>query len=760
MRRVTTEPGTGSEGRDASEAASDVMRRDEAGAETPRAQSAGARSADRNGCGCGTGACGDNANGADAGQSDGGARADSGAQANPGGTNRRDFLKVLGVGGVGAAAAACGPPRFADKLLPRLVHEQEIIPGVSDTYATVLPDAGPEPLALHATVRDGRVLKLEGNPDFPTNRGRLSAIAQSALQDLYDPDRVPDPRRRDPGGAVAEGEADEGAAAGFQSATWDEAIAALGAAVEQGGAVLMTGAVTGTASDFYAQWAATTGAEHVAFETFEYSALRAAHQAIFGQDVIPHYDLAAADRIVSFGADFLGTWLAPVELSAGYSAARDVEAGRHAKFTFVGPRLSLTGTNADDWIEARAGTEAAVALAVAGIVAGRRGVTPPAGVASLTPEAVAEATGVAAETIRALGEELAAAAAPIALPPGFEAQGPGAAEAHAAVAILNQVLGAEGRTLHLDRGPNRGATASFADMMALIGRMRSGQVRTLIVAGANPVFGLPAAAGFGEALSNVTNVFALSSHMDETAAAAAWVLPTHHALESWGDAEPRPGVYALGQPLMSPIFDTRQREDILLQVAAIAGAGDALGAADYATYLRNAWSAHVGDEAGWLDALRGGGVYDAAANDGAASSSDAAGSPATGAAPPTGAAAVPQPMPPRPGRRRSPSLRRRAGRSWSCTRPSSSTTGVARTVRGCRSSPTRSREPRGTPGSRCTPTWPRAWAWSTGTSSRSARTPAPCGPRSSCIAGSVPTRSRSRSGRGTRPTDAAQPGSA
>ena len=624
MRPVTTEPDTGSEGRDASEAASDVMRRDEV-----RAEAASDEATTQNGCGCGSGGCGDGAN---AGQANAGAEAhtDAAAESAIGDTNRRDFLKVLGVGGVGAAAAACGPPHFADKLLPRLVHEQEIIPGVSDTFATVLPDAGPEPLAIHASVRDGRVLKLEGNPDFPTNRGRLSAIAQSALQDLYDPDRVPNPRRRVASGAAVEGEAGEAAAATFQNATWDEAVAALGAAVQQGGAVLLTGAVTGTASDFYAEWAAATGAEHVSFETFEFGALRGAHQVVFGQDVIPQYDLAAADRIVSFGADFLGTWLAPVELSAGFSAARDIEAGRHAKFTFVGPRLSLTGTNADDWIEARAGTEGALALAVAAVVAQRRGVALPSGVAAFTPEAVAEATGVDAEKIRSLGEELADASAPIALPPGFAAQGPEALEAHTAVATLNQVLGAEGRTMHLDRGLNRGATASFADMTELIGRMRGGQVRTLIVAGANPVFGLPAAAGFGEALGDVADVFALSSHMDETTSAAGWVLPTHHALESWGDAEPRAGVYALGQPLMNPIFDTRQREDILLEVATIAGAGDALGAADYATYLRNAWSARVRDEAGWLNALRGGGVYDAAVADATAAGGSAT-SDATGA---------------------------------------------------------------------------------------------------------------------------------
>jgi molybdopterin-containing oxidoreductase family iron-sulfur binding subunit len=558
-------------------------------------------------------------------------------QSSTGGTNRREFLKVLGVSGAGAATFACGPPRFADKLLPHLVQQEEIVPGVSDTYATVLPDAGPEPLAVHAAVRDGRVLKLEGNPDFPTNRGRLSAIAQSALQDLYDPDRVKQPVRRGPdASAGSEGsgnEAGEGApATPFQNTTWDEATAALVAAVQGGGTVLLTGAVTGTASDFYSQWASALGAEHIAFETFEYSAIRQAHQAVFGRDVIPRYDLASADRIVGFGADFLGTWLAPVELAAGFSAARDVDAGRHAKFTFVGPRLSITGTNSDQWIKARAGTEGAVALAVATVVAQARGVSLPAGVPSHTPESVADAAGVDASQIRALAEELAGANAAVALPPGFEAQGPGALEAHAAVAILNQVLGAVGRTVYLEGGPNRGETASFADMANLIARMQSGQVRTLIVAGANPLFGLPASTGFAEALGNVANVFALASHFDETAAAATWVLATHHALESWGDAEPRVGTHALGQPLMNPIFDTRQREDILLRVATAVGAAGAFGAADYATYLRAAWTDRVGDEAGWLGALRAGGSYDEASGNVAADEDNSADAVSTGAA--------------------------------------------------------------------------------------------------------------------------------
>ena len=116
-------------------------------------------------------------------------------------TTRRDFLKVVGVTGAGAAVA-CGPPDYGDKLIPLLVQEDERVPGVPDVYATAVV-VGPEPLGLHAHLREGRVIKLEGNPDAP-NSGRLSALAQSALQDLYDPDRIPGPRKRREGGDASD----------------------------------------------------------------------------------------------------------------------------------------------------------------------------------------------------------------------------------------------------------------------------------------------------------------------------------------------------------------------------------------------------------------------------------------------------------------------------------------------------------------------------------------------------------------------------
>jgi len=493
------------------------------------------------------------------------------------GTTRRDFLKVLGVAGAGAAATSCGPPDVGDKLIPYLVPPEDIVPGTNVSYATVLAAAGPEPLPLHATARDGRVIKLEGHPDFP-NRGRLSALGQSALQDLYDPDRVPGPRRRD-------GDA-------FVDAGWDDAFAAVAEAVTPGRTLLLTGPTTGAPAEFLRAWADAMGVQWVAWEPLGLEALRTAHEIAFGTREIPSYEIDRADRIVSFGADFLGTWLAPVELAGRFARARDVESGRHAKFTHVGPRLSLTGLNADEWVAARPGTEGLVALAVAREVAERRGggagERVQAALSPFTAEAVAERSGIAPDRIRALAGEIAGAHAPIALPPDVSGQGQAATEAHLAVALLNFVSGAIGTTVRFGSGPVRGETASFAEMRALADRMRAGAFDAVLVAGTNPVYAMPKAVGFGEAYAAVRTRVSLGSHLDETAAASNWILPSSHELESWGDAEIHAGLRAIAQPVLRPLFDTRQREDILLGVSTAARRGS-FGEEDFRSWLEARW---------------------------------------------------------------------------------------------------------------------------------------------------------------------------
>ncbi len=527
------------------------------------------------------------------------------------GTSRRSFLKILGLTGAGATAAACrpAPPHIDQKLIPYLVQPEGITPGTNTLYASLLSEAGPEPLGIHAWTREGRVLNLVGNPDFPLNQDGMSALALSALQELYDPDRIQGPRQR--------------GSDGLKEASWKDALQALGKAIQGGNAVLLTGTGTGTRDEFMAAWAKAVGARHVRYESFDYEPLLRAHEMAFGRREIPSYAIDRADHIVSFGADFLATWLEPVTFGKRLAHARRIEEGRHAKLAFVGPRVSLTGSNADEWLPARPGTSGLVALAVAHAVAGKKGDARAAAVQAMlapyTPQAVADRTGVGADKIQSLAEEIAAADRPVALPPGFADRDESSTDAHLAVALLNWVSGAVGSTVLFGVGPRRGPSATFAEMGQLISDMKSGKVRTLIVAGPNPAYTLPAASGFKEALGQVPNVFSLSAMPDETAAAAKWILPSSHELESWSDAEFQPGAWALGQPVMQPVFDTRQREDILLQAAAAGGVKADFGADDFAGYIENAWrdrhrtsgSSQRFDE-WWFDTKRQGGRWEGA----------------------------------------------------------------------------------------------------------------------------------------------------
>src|SRR3954462_5442348 len=125
----------------------------------------------------------------------------------PKGVKRRDFLKVLGVSGAAVSAAACSEP--TGKLIPYLVSPDETVPGVSTYYATTCRECAAA-CGVIAETRDGRAIKLEGNPEHPVNRGALCARGQAALQGLYNPDRFRGPMARKNGA--------------LENVTWDEAL--------------------------------------------------------------------------------------------------------------------------------------------------------------------------------------------------------------------------------------------------------------------------------------------------------------------------------------------------------------------------------------------------------------------------------------------------------------------------------------------------------------------------------------------------------
>jgi molybdopterin-containing oxidoreductase family iron-sulfur binding subunit len=516
--------------------------------------------------------------------------------------DRRRFLKVLGVTGAGAAAlSSCGiGPEPTERLIPYLIQPEDQIPGTATYYATTCRECAAG-CGVRVRVREGRAVKLEGNPDSPINRGRLCARGQAALQGLYNPDRIQHPLVRNANGT-------------FEDIDWDGAIQQLVGKVREAqgkGIVFLSGVEQSSFGDLVDEWMKQIGGRRMSYEPFGFEALRAGNRMAFGTRTLPTYDFGNAKYLISFGADFLDTWLSPVEFQNGFSQAHAFDGGRSAsmaKFVYVGPRLSLTGMNADEWIAAKPGSEGLLALAMAQVIISQHLARAPADASRLvallgpfSPRAVAQVIGIEQNTIVRLAREFARSGGGLAVAGGMATQGPNAAQTVAAVNLLNYVVGSVGSLVKFGADLAVGSANSFGELVALRSDMEAGRVALLFVHGTNPAYSIPGA--FQQALGKVAYKVSFSSYMDETTAACDLILPDHHPLEQWADSRPRAGVTALQQPVVQPVFNTRQTGDLILKLSGKTGT--------FQDYVQNKWRTQraAGFDQFWMDSLAKGGIY-------------------------------------------------------------------------------------------------------------------------------------------------------
>jgi molybdopterin-containing oxidoreductase family iron-sulfur binding subunit len=515
------------------------------------------------------------------------------------GIKRRDFLKVVGAGGAGASMFGCSTQQV-EKLLPYVVPDEEITPGVSTWYTSVCGEC-PAGCGTWVRTREGRVVKVEGNPDHPISEGALCSKGYSAVQGLYNPDRLTSPM-------VREGD-------GFRGIGWEEAEALLAERLQgSGGHLFLTGPMGHSMTELVDEFLATVGGARVEYDGLSEAPLREATRIAFGRNVLPTFDFAGSRLVLSFGADFLETWLSPVEYHRSFARMAGVDDhGTKGRFVFLGPRLSLTGQNADEWVPLQAGAEGVVALAMANVIARDGGNAGPyqAFLRAYDPAAAEEASGVPAAEIEALAQRFVSEGPSLAVGPGVAGHHRNATAANLAVLILNTVAGNVGRTVRLDTVDQASAARPFAELRAAMAGMD--RVGVAMVHGANPAFSLPEGAGFQEAFGAAGFRVSFASAMDETAALSDLILPDRHPLEAWGDSNPRPGLFALQQPAMQPVphFDSKQTGDVLLSVSARMGRD--LGPATFFDFLRDRWrdirplvTADQSFDAFWRESLRKG----------------------------------------------------------------------------------------------------------------------------------------------------------
>ena len=508
--------------------------------------------------------------------------------------DRRDFLKIVGLSAGAAAATACKEP--VEKVIPYLNQPEEIVPGIPTYYASACREC-PMTCGTHVKTREGRPIKVDGNPDDPISGGALCARGQFSLLRTYEASRFAGPMKR-----AASGE--------LEATSWEDAMQTLVAKLgENAGKVAFLGGLdTGTFDEIVDAFLAAVGSsKRVRFEPFAYEALRAARRSGFGRDEVPGCDFGASDLLVSFGADWEETWLSPVSQQRGYADSRRTGQGYSV---YIGPRLSATASAMDEWVAPVPGTEILVALALASEVARSRGVDLGNSLSAFSATNVASKTGVDASAIGKLAGRIASAKAPLILPPGNELQGTNATQFAAAVLLLNYAAGAVGKTVRYGSGYRLAKLGSFSDVKTLAGQMRGGDVGLLMVHGANPVYAAPQVE-FGDAMSSVYTV-SFSSANDETTALADLVLPDHTPFEAWGDAEPVAGVKLVQQPTIRPLFDTRATGDVLLDAARELGKAEGLPSGSFEAEVRGKWGAGIDA------ALQKGGSFEPVAGSGAA----------------------------------------------------------------------------------------------------------------------------------------------
>jgi Fe-S-cluster-containing dehydrogenase component/anaerobic selenocysteine-containing dehydrogenase len=515
------------------------------------------------------------------------------------GIARREFMTIMGAS-MAMAGFACAR-RPVHKIIPYVVKPEEVSPGVANFYASTDPETG---YGLLIKVREGRPVKLEGNPEHPVNKGRLSARQQSAILDLYDPERLQEPvsRSRTTGTTAP--------------ARWKELDGAISQKLASGAKVrVVTGALhSDSTRRLIAEFlSAFPGSAHVEFEPLAMDDIALGQEQAYGTALMPVYRFDQAETVVSIGADFLGTWPESVGYAADWAKGRKLDSKNSknqsmSKLVSFESMMTVTGANSDERYPIRPGDELKVAGALANALGGG------AAFSSYNPDTVAQDLGIAGggEVFRKLAAQLRKSGGKSLVVAGsVQAKSKDAVALQVAVNFINSQTGAEGSTVDGTGAPVARPMAGFAGMQKLIQDLNAGSVDVLILHRVNPAYALPASAGFAAAVKKAGMVVAVSDRVDETALLADFVLPDHHALENWGDARIRKGVYSLQQPVLAPIFSSRSFQDNLLAwIAAGNLKASGLAARVAASPSENTWHDYV--MANWKETvfpLAGGGSF-------------------------------------------------------------------------------------------------------------------------------------------------------
>lgn len=478
-------------------------------------------------------------------------------------TGRRDFLKFLGFSVAAATLAACEAPVI--KATPYVVKPEDITPGVANWYASTYYD-GANYASILVKTREGRPIHIKGNKDWGFTKGAVNPQIAASVLSLYNADRLASPQIN--GEAVSWVDADAAVAKGI-GAVGSKKIALLsgtelspsamtaiqGFKAKYGGvdmpadnaapevvAVPVDGEEAAANAEPQAMPEVPEGKViHVQYDAVSYNGIREANLESFGKRVIPDYDFSKAKVIVSVAADFLNSWILPTQFVGQYASGRNPDGKWMSKHFQFEANMSQTGSNADYRGLIKPSQQGA-ALAYLHKAVGAGAVN---GV---------DTSGLLEDTIEKLNK--AADALKAAKGKSLVVSGSNRKSVQVVVNSINAYLNNYSATINMNN-PIMLHLSEDEKVTKLIKSMNEGKIGAIIMWNTNPVYSLANGEEFKAALAKVGTTVSMSQFADETAASCQIICPESHALESWNDYAPKMNSYAIAQPTIRPLFDTR-----------------------------------------------------------------------------------------------------------------------------------------------------------------------------------------------------------
>jgi MoCo/4Fe-4S cofactor protein with predicted Tat translocation signal len=467
------------------------------------------------------------------------------------GHSRRDFLKMMGFGVSAVALAACEAP--IRKAIPYVNKPVDIDPSLPNYYASSYVNGG-DYCSIVVKTREGRPIKIEGNALSNVTKGGVSVQVEASVLSLYDNARLRGPK------------------VGKDKISWEDldkqVIAKLNEISGKGGQIrivsntILSPSTKAAIEKFKATYAST---QHIQYDQTSSYGIVKANEESFGAAVVPSYDFSKAKVIVSVAADFIGSWISPIEFTKQYALTREVtedkrDMSRHYQFESI---LSITGANADYRTQIKPSEEGAVVIQLYNLLAGKAGRPTVSG-------------GVEKANIAKAAEELWTNRGNALVVAGSNDKA-----IQVVVNAINDILGSYGTTIDLNTPVNFRQGDDVA-MSNFVNELEAGKIGAVIFYNCNPVYDFPAGDKIAAALKNVELSVATSYKEDETGTLAKYMAPDHHFLEAWNDAEPKKNFFSLGQPTITPIFKSRAAQESLL-------VWSNEPKADYFEFVKNNW---------------------------------------------------------------------------------------------------------------------------------------------------------------------------